>query len=275
MLTVSIIISLISISKEDIYKYLLIPKDNKVNISSLGIVNWTEGYVASFAEAKGVTVFHEAEVLLLLKEEARKNILELCMELPIDEAKTVKDLIDISSDFKIELVQSVHKNAFTYATAFKDGKNIIALRYNLFGKGSFFDVLKTLNLFSETPDPWRQARSTKYYKTALIIDVRGIKSFKPSILPRIIDTKGRVIYSPYLFVKYGGDENQYVKYVTDEFIAYKFEIVGAKPFFIAALTAIGKYGNSIIISEEDADVLLASLHTIENISKGHVFILVK
>lgn len=105
--------------------------------------------------------------------------------------------------------------------------------------------------------------------TGLVIDARG-KKISRSISPKIYDKKGREIYGVSIFNKEQHSIEEYVLLGIVEYIRYegldldkaiKNSRAGSRSLIIKAVGTHGEFGDDIIVSEEDGNIIFRENET--------------
>lgn len=108
--------------------------------------------------------------------------------------------------------------------------------------------------------------------TGLIVDARHLEA-EPSLLPRIVTERGLDIYSYHFVNKNHAIDKGLVSFQTDPKAAMESQRVGKNPYYVLALTTVGRKKTGFSLSTEDSMKLLASHKTRNSLKKCNVIIL--
>jgi len=110
--------------------------------------------------------------------------------------------------------------------------------------------------------------------TGLVIDARGLKII-PALAPKVLDESGKVVYSSEFVTKDALEQNGVVGYFRSVDAAKKAKRVGNKPLVIKALKAASDGKTDIVLSNADAEKLIAKDANMKFLTEGKVIIVIK
>ena len=144
----------------------------------------------------------------------------------------------------------------------------------LFGSNSLTEPLYQNIRFKEVTNYLtKETAATQNYDT-LIIDMVMFPQFTASLMPRILDHKGEVVYSIETIepeILYNNGPIQFVTSITE---ALKHPIRGNKVAYILPKSTVGASSSDIVLFEEDVLRIFGQQRTINQLKKGRVIVIV-
>ncbi|TGL62351.1 hypothetical protein [Leptospira sarikeiensis] len=254
------------------------------------IVDWRSGEIRKTIEVKlPKVVFHpddpdynkvgtaknltEARTIAkeTAKEEIQKYLYRSMENLKLDSNLLLREKIAQDESFR-EIFQEIYeKEPIEIQTRYAGNSLLATGILSLKGKKGILSHI-TLPYSSENFPEAHPIHTPADPYTGLIVDARHL-GVEPALFSEIRDEDGIGIYSP-LFVKKSSVVNYgYIRYYANPKDAMKEEVAGMKPLFTTALGVSGKLGADLVISNEDAEKILASPKSREALLKGKVIVL--
>ena len=144
----------------------------------------------------------------------------------------------------------------------------------LFGTNSLTEPLYQNIRFKEVTNYLtRETAGTQNYDT-LIIDMVMFPQFKASLMPRILDHKGEVIYSIETVEPEILNDNGPIQFVTSITEALNHPMRGNKIAYILPKSTVGSSSSDIALFEEDVLRIFGQQRTINKLKKGKVIVIV-
>ncbi len=144
----------------------------------------------------------------------------------------------------------------------------------LFGPNSLTESLYQNIRFKEVTNYLvKETAGTQNYDT-LIIDMVMFPQFTASLMPRILDHKGEVIYSIETIEPEVLSSNGPVQFVTSITEALNHPIRGNKVAYILPKSTVGASSSDIALFEEDVLRIFGQQRTINQLKKGRVIVIV-
>ena len=144
----------------------------------------------------------------------------------------------------------------------------------LFGSNSLTEPLYQNIRFKEVTNYLtKETAATQNYDT-LIIDMVMFPQFTASLMPRILDHKGEVVYSIETIepeILYNNGPIQFVTSITE---ALKHPIRGNKVAYILPKSTVGASSSDIVLFKEDVLRIFGQQRTINQLKKGRVIVIV-
>ncbi len=214
------------------------------------------------------------------KDLAKINYYLILKNINISESKSVLTFFEETN--KNSELFSLIDNAFLQKIEYPSPNTIRLLYYiKIYGENSL--ISKMMNEKDFYTEELRSYKGNIYKTnyTGIIIDARGtLNSFdgyevkvKPSIFITVLDNDGRLIFNQY---------NIYAKVLKEiGMVRYSYNIrekiedrVGNNPLKIVAFGTGDRNGSVIVISENDAKILLSSRETRDAIKNGKIVIII-
>lgn len=214
------------------------------------------------------------------KDLAKINYYLILKNINVSESKSVLSFFE-ENNKNSELFLLID-NAFLQKIEYLSPDRIKLLYYiKIYGENSLISkMMDEKDFYTEELKNYKGVNYKTNY-TGILIDARGIlTSFygynvkvKPSIFITVLDNEGRLVFNQY---------NLYAKVLKEKgMIRYLHSInedvsdrVGNNPFRIVAFGTGDRNGNVLVISENDAKILLSSKETREAIQNGRIAIII-
>jgi hypothetical protein len=258
-----------------------------LNIFSIGKENidWSTGEIFSSVtvEAKNDHNFahNRLKQIEIGREKAKVNFYGILKRINLDESKSVLDFLEAIDERRndlFSLIDNAKIHKFEYPSL-----NSIKITYsiNLYGERSLMNII----IPDEESFTEKIETSTEYILgsqySGIIIDARGdLNSFdgiktriKPSVFVTVKDNKGKVIFNRYNIFPEILKTKGMVRYSYD-INEDQAEKVGKNPFRIVAYGAGDRKGSIIVITESDAERIIASEKTKNSIQNGNIVIVI-
>lgn len=260
-----------------------------------GTVNWTKATL----QATGIGVFPRqrpdlTENQLILESNAQKaagdNLLQLLSELRIDSQTTVADVFRDNPYIKMEVVQMINnlEPIKTVRNLSKDTVQV-TLQFELRGKFSRLilpadikqikpikPIAPTSKEASDTngsPTQIKQhSQSKAIIHTGLIVDAKGLKNVKPTLVPRIVDESGQEIYGPAFVSREFAVLTGISGYSRNLTVAQNSPRVRYHPLIVKGLKTNTIDSAMIVVSNSDASKLRAASENLSFLRKCRVII---
>ena len=246
----------------------LIVESHRDSLVVEGSMDWTGGTLTVYGEGAAPDDVNNPVQRRLLgftaaKAVAYRNLLELVGEVHVD-AQTTVSMAMVSSDSIRTRVEGVVKGARVLADSREETDGVYRLAVALDIRGEFADAvlpataeieqqLSSVDLPEELPE----ADSVIVFVppqpyTGLIIDARGT-DLRPAMSPRILDTRGHVVYSAdHVDRNYavGIGIVGYDKNMTRAVSSDRMGGTQARPLILDAEDITGLYGDDVVISRD-------------------------
>lgn len=225
-----------------------------------GAVDWEQYRVT----AEGVGIFPanvdnpaqaEAMAFRAAKLDALRNLLEAVNLIQLSSQTAVRDMV-LESDVVKTRVAGLVRNAQQIGESriSTDGKVTVIFGMPL--KGNLADALLPEAGFGFGAG----ASLSADVVSGLIVDVSGL-GFMPSLLPRILDENGNVVYGPQAVSRQYAVETGIVGYCKTMEQARANERVGARPMTLKARRVTGDKKCDVVLSDGDADAIREAAKT--------------
>ncbi len=144
----------------------------------------------------------------------------------------------------------------------------------LFGPNSLTEPLYQNIRFREVTNYLtKETASTQNYDT-LIIDMVMFPQFQASLMPRILDHKGEVVYSIETIEPEILNDKGPIQFVTSITEALNHPMRGSKAAYILPKSTMGSSASDIELFEEDVRKIFGQQRTINQLKKGRVIVIV-
>ncbi|TGJ99364.1 hypothetical protein EHO59_16005 [Leptospira semungkisensis] len=205
------------------------------------------------------------------KEEIKKYLYRGMENLKLDSNLLLREKIAEDEAFR-EIFQEIYeKDPIEVQARFVGNKLLATGILPLKGKKGILTHITLPYASEKFPESYPIQNPADSY-TGLIVDARHL-NVEPALFSEIRDEDGIGIYSPF-FVKKSSIVNYgYIRYFSKPKDAMREEVAGVKPLVTTALGMTGKLGADLVISNEDAEKILASPKSREALSKGRVIVL--
>lgn len=248
-----------------------------------GAVDWDQNVV----QAKGIgvppaTVSHPAQMRVMARRaaivDAQRNLAEVIQGVQVNSETTVQNNIVLDDFVKSKVTALIQGARIIQEQPMPDGSYEVVLMVKLVGNNSVASAIapSTASQPQALPQPSATYNGTTLPSyTGVVIDARGLR-VEPSMQPRIFDQLGRNVYGN----QYVDQEEMIAKGLADYgFTQEDYEQAkngqsraGALPLIIKA-TSTEFHHKDIIISNEDADKILAANSTAGFLQKCNVVII--
>ena len=267
LLTGSLGLALTAAFSQDLVEPLIVGSPQDMTVIE-GSMDWTGGVLTVYGQGVAPEAVSNPVQRRLLgftaaKVVAYRNLLELIGEVHVD-AQTTVNMAMVSSDSIRTRVEGIIKGARVLADSREESQGLFRLAVTLDIHGEFADaVLPTETEGEAAHDPLTaelpEADSVIVFVpeqpyTGLIIDARGT-DLRPAMSPRILDTRGRVVYSAdhvdrEYAVRIGivGYDKDIRRAATSDRMGGK----GARPLILDAEEITGLYGGDVVISRDSS-----------------------
>ncbi len=247
----------------------------------LGRIEWTEKGPIVIAKGIGAVnpqmslAVQRPAVIEAAKVVALRNAIEIIKGVNLNSETTIENHM-LTNDIIIKNVEGMIK---TYEVGephyFSDGTVEIEVKIPLYENPELMrEILPMDKIGKEDIKPIKKDTKVEDY-TGLIVDCRGLE-LMPALTVKIYDENGNVVYSEskidgdYLFKMEG-----MVVYVNSEKEAKDLkDRIGTNPLMVKAKGIKGKLKTDVIISNSDAEKLLASPKSVEALKQCRVVFIV-
>ena len=256
------------VGAQDLVEPLIVDSRPDVGLVE-GDMDWTNGVLTVYGEGvapDGITNPVQRRLLgfTAAKVVAYRNLLEIVGEVHVD-AQTTVSMAMVSSDSIRARVEGVVKGARVLADSREESAGLFRLAVALDTRGEFADaVLPSATDAAELDAPGAsipaelpEADSVIVFVppkpyTGLIVDARGT-DLRPAMSPRILDTRGRVLYSADHVDRDYAVNIGVVGYDKDLRRAAASDRMGglrAHPLILDAEEVTGLYGGDVVIDRD-------------------------
>ena len=269
LLTASLTMTATATQGQDLIEPLIVDSHQQATFVE-GNLDWTGGVLTVYGEGVAPEdVSNPVQRRLLgftaAKLVAYRNLLELIGEVHVD-AQTTVSMAMVSSDSIRTRVEGIVKGARVLADSREESDGLYRLAVALDIHGEFADAVLPASLAdehstseAELPDELPEADSVIVFVpqqpyTGLIIDARGT-DLRPAMSPRILDSRGRVVYSADHVDRDYAVSIGIVGYDKDITRAAASDRMGgkkARPLILDAENVTGLYGGDVVISRDSS-----------------------
>lgn len=245
-----------------------------------GFVDWGNGHAAFTAEerldpALASPARARAMAVRRASLQARKDLLDALLSLPLDGSRTVASALDPAGTAHL---RSVVQNSPVQQEEFEaDGAMGLAVTAVGELRGELADILlpaaepflagvppTTELTVASVPAPRLDPEQAAYRAsmtelggfTGLVIDARGLGA-APALLPLVLDPHGVQAYGPFQVSRDDVMENGAAIYVADPANSLLKARTGATPMTVRALAVSGANKTDLVVSEQDARFIRA------------------
>ncbi len=267
-LTASLSMAVATVHGQDLVEPLIVDSHQQATVVE-GSMDWTGGVLTVYGEGvapDGVSNPVQRRLLgfTAAKVVAYRNLLELIGEVHVD-AHTTVSMAMVSSDSIRTRVEGIVRGARVLADSREESEGLYRLAIALDIHGEFADAVlppagdEPSTSEAELPDELPEADSVIVFVppqpyTGLIIDARGT-DLRPAMSPRILDTRGHVVYSADHVDRDYAVEIGIVGYDKDITRAVASDRMGgaqARPLILDAEEITGLYGGDVVISRDSS-----------------------
>ena len=238
-----------------------------------GSVNWSAGYI----EAVGIgappdqsagRINARPMALRAAKVDAYRNLLEITKGVQVDSTTLVRNYT-VESDVINTQVEGLVKGAYVVDQQYmSDGTVEIKLRMPIYGNLSGIVMPLAAEKQKEVPPPAPETPSTPapapepappapVVYTGLVVDARGIQA-RPAMSPRIFDEDGKEVYGSANVEREYAVSQGMSGYARDLTAAQSNQRVTANPVTVKALKTGGPGKADLVISNADAQMIVAT-----------------
>ncbi len=234
-----------------------------------GEINWSNNTITATGSAAANLKDGPVAVARLNAEraatvDAYRNILETVKGIQLDSKRSAGDVLS-NGTIKAK-VQGLVMGAQRVDTRYyNDGSVDVVVQMPLDEK--LTSALNVKPAKKQKPVPTTGAKTY----TGLVVNAKGL-SADPSIAPRIVDEKGKEVFSSAFVGEDGLKEGGIAVYVSDVAEAKDNELVGKTPLVVKALRLAKKSKTDLVISNADADKLRDSSTDLSFLREGKVVI---
>jgi hypothetical protein len=251
-----------------------------------GSINWSTGYI----EAVGIGAPPEKIAgkinarpiaLRAAQKDALRNLLEITRSVQVDSATAIKDFTtgsDVVDTQVNDLVKGAEVTDYQYMP---DGKAEVKLRTPLYGNLTQIIMPLAIATPHAVPAPTEsvsvpavkasRSPSAPVVYTGMVVDARGIQAY-PAISPRIFDEDGKEIYGLANVDREYAEKQGISGYMRDLTASQINQRVGANPITVKAVRTSGPGKSDIIISNADAQKVIASAESASFLKQCKVII---
>lgn len=205
------------------------------------------------------------------KEEIKKYLYRGMENLKLDSNQLLREKISEDERFREIFQELYEKDSIEIQTKYQGNKLIATGILPLKGKKGILTHISYPYGSEKFPEAFPIQNPADEY-TGLIVDARHL-GVDPALFSEIRNEDGVAVYSPHFVKKVSVVNYGYIRFFTRPKDAMKEEVSGSKPLFTTALGVSGKLSADLVISNEDAERLLASPKTREALQKGRVIVL--
>jgi len=233
-----------------------------IDLSELGIVNWSRGIVSSSGQASQVdsTALSQSELEHQSYQIAFNRLITLLHGTRINSSIRVVDYLASNNGLSEKLNQMVSAAAVMGQEQHPDGTAIVSLQFRL--RGGFAQLLlpseikqvEPIKAMSNSPIPGGPASTANpaaQAYTGLIVDARGT-NVRPAMVPLIVDEGGRELYGPAFISREYAVQYGVCQYVCDLQSLSLQSRVGSNALMVKALRAGSEHSSDLVISNKDA-----------------------
>ncbi len=259
------------------------------------LINWTTGKIQSSSAAKLPRLIQNpsnpefrspdtaasltearSDARVRASERAKLQLMQTIMEIPLNGDYTLRDLLEESPEFR----ESAGDLPSWFKTVIRiTGESSVTetMEISFRGeKGLYRSLAYALHRSNRIPVPITDSSGPEGISdpvTGVIIDATHIKEFRPSLLPRIYNEKGRLIYSHEMLSRGALIHRGPVVYYRDYNAARKDGRAGNNPYYLTAAGAVGTLKADLFLDDAEVDRILSSEQGREALRKGSVIIL--
>jgi len=216
------------------------------------------------------------------KERAKINYYSILKRINMQDSMSVVDYIELSSEKSRELfalIDSAKLETIRYPSV-----NSVEIVYyiEMYGDNSLMDIImKEQKIYTEELKGYMGYSYNNNY-TGIIIDARGklntfndkiMVKIKPSIFLSVRDNEGNLVFNEYNVLPEVIKNRGMVKYSYDIY-EDNFDRVGKHPLRVVAYSAADEDGSILIVTQNDAKKMLASLQSREAIKNGKIVVVI-
>lgn len=240
------------------------------------VINWTLGEVETEVRAPVGRILPDlgktfSDNNARIRDELRQNLIKAMGYVRISDIFLLKEYYSMKSDVRYEIISHADR-AFYYPTVQSDRHFLGRVKLSLFGKDGiarifFRDIERqrtTKYLDPKTPD--------RDYFDGLIIDTITHPDFRPSILMRIFDQDGTLLYGPETVDKDALENLGVCEYTATLLHAFNSPRSGNSVFYTIPYEMRGRMKTEFILKNSEAARLFQNPKTIRSLNRSRVVV---
>lgn len=267
------------------------PEGQLVQKTDTALINWTEGVLKANGTGVPPETYHgnpqgRKMALASAIEKARKQLLTLIEQIPIDARSRVGDLAGNNEAVYSELKGMTERAEVVHQEFSTDGSVEVTIQMSM--NGGFSQLILPTRIrqiepvkpISSLPNESAGNNGTEISEafditpgsyTGMIVDVRGIH-ITPCMAPRVCDENGHEIFGSAFASREFAVQHGMTGYLSDLGVAAKHPRVADRPLILKGLRIGGPGGNDIVVSNTDAARLRSSFENLAFLRQCRVLI---
>ena len=241
-------------------------------------INWTKGIVVT--DYSVPITYNDlnigrnmGDLLDQLKEKIIQFTIGAVIKIRVSSVFSFNDFFQNNETIRFKVLSILYSLPIENSVV-KDSTMFGRVTVPLFGPNSLTESLYQNIRFKEVTNYLtKETAATQNYDT-LIIDMVMFPQFTASLMPRILDHKGEVVYSIETIepaILYNNGPIQFVTSITE---ALNHPIRGNKVAYILPKSTVGASSSDITLFEEDVLKIFGQQRTINQLKKGRVIVIV-
>ena len=210
---------------------------------------------------------------LQAKERAEIRLTSLIYELRLDSYLRISDLLKKDKYF-LKRMSSLPSRFIIEERRTGEGYVMVTLRMPFLGVKGLYGLLLHQGYASEEP-PEIEHSSPPDSISSLILDLRHLKDFQPSLTPSIYTRQGRKIYAPEIAGRRCTVQTGMVSYRTSLEKAQNDKRAGNHPYYGFAFRLAGPGRSSFSLQDSDAQRILGSISGRNTLKQCKIFLLIQ
>ena len=242
------------------------------------VINWTKGIVVT--DYSVPITYNDlnigrnmGDLLDQLKEKIIQFTIGAVIKIRVSSVFSFNDFFQNNETIRFKVLSILYSLPIENSVV-KDSTMFGRVTVPLFGPNSLTEPLYQNIRFKEVTNYLtKETAATQNYDT-LIIDMVMFPQFTASLMPRILDHKGEVVYSIETIepaILYNNGPIQFVTSITE---ALNHPIRGNKVAYILPKSTVGASSSDIALFEEDVLKIFGQQRTINQLKKGRVIVIV-
>ncbi len=242
------------------------------------IINWTQGTIVT--EYSIPITYNDLNIgrnignlLERLKEKIIQFTIGAVIQIRVSSIFSFNDFFQNNETIRFKVLSILYSLPIENSVV-KNSTMFGKVTVPLFGSNSLTESLYQNILYKEVTNYLtKETTSSQYYDT-LIIDMIMFPQFKPSLMPKILDHTGEVVYSIETIepdVLYNQGPIQFVTSITE---ALKHSMIGSRIAYILPKAVTGNTSSEIILFEEDVLKIFGQQRTLDQLKKGKVILII-
>ncbi|MDK2818830.1 MAG: hypothetical protein KFW21_05220 [Spirochaetota bacterium] len=242
------------------------------------IINWTQGTIVT--EYSIPITYNDLNIgrnignlLERLKEKIIQFTIGAVIQIRVSSIFSFNDFFQNNETIRFKVLSILYSLPIENSVV-KNSTMFGKVTVPLFGSNSLTESLYQNILYKEVTNYLtKETTSSQYYDT-LIIDMIMFPQFKPSLMPKILDHTGEVVYSIETIepdVLYNQGPIQFVTSITE---ALKHSMRGSRIAYILPKAVAGNTSSEIILFEEDVLKIFGQQRTLDQLKKGKVILII-